>query len=78
MMFCDVDGGVINRDSWRQVRGFSRANGLEGLKSKTIVIGPFGYVTLLYIVVRFGWNPSRSVSQKFSNHRRNRLKYLTF
>jgi hypothetical protein len=37
MMFCDVDGGVINRYSWSRDRGFSRAksakvyaNGLDG------------------------------------------------
>jgi hypothetical protein len=41
MMICDVDGGVINRDSWSWIRGFSRsakiqksakmyANGLGG------------------------------------------------
>jgi hypothetical protein len=60
MMFCDVDGGVSNRDSSSQVRGFSRAksakvnaNGFGGRKSKTIVIGPFGYVIhcKLYIVL---------------------------
>jgi hypothetical protein len=37
MMFCDVDGGVIYRDSWSRVRGFFKAksakayaNGLVG------------------------------------------------
>jgi hypothetical protein len=28
-MFCDVDGGVINRDSWSRVRGFSLVKSLK-------------------------------------------------
>jgi hypothetical protein len=83
MMFCDVDGGVINRYSWNRVRGFL-GRSLQKcihiririrswwMKIENHCHWPIQSCYTLYILVHFGWTRSRSVLQKLSSHRRNR------